>query len=55
MVLFYERYTGVRTEGASGDKAAGDAALSLRMAMCEMIGRGRWQPKQWAAFVVYGL
>ena len=55
VVLFYERYAGVRTEGASGEEAAGDAALSLRMAMCEMIGRGRWQPKQWAAFVVYGL
>ena len=53
MALFYGRFTCVRAEGARGGETTGDAALSLRMAMCEIIGgRGRWQPKQWAAFAM---
>ena len=44
MARFYDRYV-------AGD----DAATAMRGAMRAMIGAGRWTPKQWAAFVVYGL
>ena len=44
MALFYDRY-------AAGD----DAAAAMRGAMRAMIEAKRWSPKQWAAFVVYGL
>ena len=44
MVQFYRRYL-------DGD----DAAAAMRGAMRAMIEAKRWSPKQWAAFVVYGL
>ena len=44
MVQFYRRYL----EGAG-------AAAAMRGAMRAMIEAKRWSPKQWAAFVVYGL
>ena len=44
MVQFYRQYL-------DGD----DAAAAMRGAMRAMIEAKRWSPKQWAAFVVYGL
>ena len=45
MTQFYSRYV-----------AGGGAAEAMRGAMCAMIGADRWKrPKQWAAFVIYGL
>ena len=59
MVLFYKEYTGGASggglSGSSEAEAKGDAALAMRRAMCTMLRSGRWQPNQWAAFVIYGL
>ena len=45
-----------RTQVYSRYVAGEGAAEAMRGAMCTMVGADRWKrPKQWAAFVIYGL